>query len=151
MSCLLCPITAYNCSFQSFLTLEAVTIFLLPQLWEKALEWPPRTAEACVMMSCSERDVGNAILSSMLYRLGSYNSWWILSVLLPARTALWRYSLNSDLQLSPDSARDHEGERLSSEEKYDIYDDLGRTPPRTRISSNRKWRDHRKHLVDMAE
>ena len=37
------------------------------------------------------------------------------------------------------------------EADFGLYDDLGRTPPRTRLQNNRKWRDNRKQSLDQQE
>ena len=34
---------------------------------------------------------------------------------------------------------------------YSKYDDLGRTPPRTRMQQNRKWKDNKKMMTDITE
>ena len=31
---------------------------------------------------------------------------------------------------------------------YSKYDDMGRTPPRTRMQQNRKWKDNRKLMTE---
>lgn len=37
------------------------------------------------------------------------------------------------------------------EEDYELYDAYGRTPPRTRVLNNRKWKDNKKHMNELAE
>eukprot|EP00095_Tigriopus_kingsejongensis_P011134 maker-scaffold1161_size58349-snap-gene-0.7 protein:Tk11134 transcript:maker-scaffold1161_size58349-snap-gene-0.7-mRNA-1 annotation:"hypothetical protein CAPTEDRAFT_214311" len=54
-------------------------------------------------------------------------------------------SLEIDSEDSEAKELEHE---LMSEE-YDKYDELGRTPPRSRISNNRKWKDNKKFSNDM--
>ena len=35
--------------------------------------------------------------------------------------------------------------------KYEMYDELGRTPPRTRMLKNRKWKDNKKHMGELEQ
>ena len=36
-------------------------------------------------------------------------------------------------------------------EDYEMYDELGRTPPRTRLSNNRKWKDNKKLMGELEQ
>lgn len=35
-------------------------------------------------------------------------------------------------------------------DEFDVFDEFGRTPPRTRLSKNRKWKNNKKHMNELA-
>ena len=45
---------------------------------------------------------------------------------------------------------DDDLEEDDMDEEFDQYDELGRTPPRTRMFNNRKWKDNKKHMSDLG-
>ena len=48
---------------------------------------------------------------------------------------------------------EEEVDEEEEEEDYDddTYDQFGRTPPRTRVLQNRKWKDQRKQLNELEQ
>ncbi len=50
------------------------------------------------------------------------------------------------LEEEDEDDHDHDGH-----EDYEMYDELGRTPPRTRMLQNRKWKDNKKHMNELEQ
>ena len=46
---------------------------------------------------------------------------------------------------------DHDEDEEGADDKYEMYDELGRTPPRTRMNKNRKWKDNKKHMGELEQ
>ena len=74
----------------------------------------------------------------------------MISILL-----LFSFELSMDRQPSieeePPAAEEEDSEEEEEDEDYEVYDQFGRTPPRTRVLQNRKWKDQRKHLNELEQ
>ena len=53
--------------------------------------------------------------------------------------------------IEEEPAAGDEDDEEEEEEDYETYDQFGRTPPRTRVLQNRKWKDQRKHLNELEQ